>query len=98
MFPHVPLLQSELIRILGETEGEIKMTFTTMQFEAITWAMFGIENEIQHLKYLLGTTENEQTEQFLRDQLKRRQEHWNSLRDLIMPLPEFPDKIFVEEK
>ena len=56
---------------------------SAFQFEAITWAMFGIENEIQHLEYLLGSTESTETEKFLRDQLKRRKLHFQALKELI---------------
>lgn len=58
------------------------MKLTPLQTEAILWAMFGIENEIEHLKYLLiGTPDQDQT--FLKGQLKLRQSHYVAMKELF---------------
>jgi len=59
------------------------MKLTDKQTEAILWAMFGIESEIEHLKYLLIGLDREQNETFLRNQLKTRQEHFLALKELF---------------
>lgn len=55
---------------------------TSIQSEAIIWAMFGVENEIQHLKYLLISSD-EKTHEFLESQLELRQAHFEAFKELL---------------
>jgi hypothetical protein len=59
------------------------MKLSAKQTEAIIWAMFGIENEIEHLKYLLVSTDNEENEKFLLKQLETRGVHFKALKDAL---------------
>lgn len=55
---------------------------TSIQSEAIIWAMFGVENEIEHLKYLLISSD-EKTHEFLESQLETRQAHFEAFKELL---------------
>jgi hypothetical protein len=57
------------------------MSLTPTQFEAIVWAMFAVENEIEHIKFLMK--EDLANQKFYEDVLKKRHEHWRGLKDLI---------------
>jgi hypothetical protein len=66
---------------LYEMERE-KLTDT--QYEAVLWAMFGAENEVDHLDVMIVATKDKQTLQFLEMQKEKRKEHWQALRDLLL--------------
>ena len=57
------------------------MKLTPVQFEAIIWAMFAVENEIEHINFLMK--EDLANKNFYEDVLKKRHEHWRGLKDLI---------------
>jgi hypothetical protein len=57
------------------------MKLTPVQFEAIIWAMFAVENEIEHINFLMK--EDLTNQKFYEDVLKKRHEHWKALKDLI---------------
>jgi hypothetical protein len=57
------------------------MKLTAVQFEAIIWAMFAVENEIEHINFLMK--EDLTNQKFYEDVLKKRHEHWRGLKDLI---------------
>ena len=60
-----------------------EMKLTTAQFEAIITAMFACENEIDHLDYLILSTEDENMENFLKEQKDRRVAHFEALKEMI---------------
>lgn len=57
------------------------MKLTPIQSEAIIWAMFAAENEIEHLRVLIE--DKEETIHFYEDTLKKRHEHWRALKELL---------------
>ena len=59
------------------------MELTPVQSEAIIWAMFAIENEIQHIEFLMK--EDMTNKEFYEEVLKKRHEHWRGLKDLLSP-------------
>jgi hypothetical protein len=68
---------------LDTIERKKMNSITDIQFEAIIWAMFQCENEIQHLEYLIISTDDENLEVFLEGQVERRNEHFKALKDLL---------------
>jgi hypothetical protein len=60
------------------------MKLTERQSEAIIWAMFAAENEIESLTRALIESGNNQEKTFYESILIKRQEHWRALNELIM--------------
>jgi hypothetical protein len=57
------------------------MKLSTIQSEAIIWAMFAAENEIQHIRVLLEDADD--YTKLYEDMLKKRHEHWRALKELL---------------
>lgn len=55
----------------------------TIQFEAVLWAMFAVENEIDNLEEIIRSTEDKSMVEFLEKHLEKRQEHFEAFKTLI---------------
>lgn len=55
----------------------------TIQFEAVLWAMFAVENEIDNLEQIIRSTEDKSMVEYLKNHLEKRQEHFEAFKTLI---------------